>query len=92
MAVDVVHIDEGRDYQSSTVTVRKQIGKSESVNTLSFPIVLTVEQAQAIGQRALREMWQGRETVDLPCRPGRCGSIRPTRSRSRSTASGAGCG
>ena len=33
--------DEGRDYQSSTVTVRKQIGRSESVNTLSFPIVLT---------------------------------------------------
>jgi Putative phage tail protein len=65
IAVDVVHIDEGRDYQSSTVTVRKQVGRSESVNTLSFPIVLTVEQAQAIGQRALREMWQGRETIDL---------------------------
>lgn len=65
IAVDVVHIDEGRDYQSSTVTVRKQVGQSESVNTLSFPIVLTVEQAQAIGQRALREMWQGREAVDL---------------------------
>ncbi len=65
IAVDVVHIDEGRDYQSSTVTVRKQVGQSESVNTLSFPIVLTVEQAQAIGQRALREMWQGREAIDL---------------------------
>jgi len=65
IAVDVVHIHEGRDYQSSTITVRKQVGQSESVNTLSFPIVLTVEQAQAIGQRALREMWQGREAVDL---------------------------
>lgn len=65
IAVDVVHIDEGRDYQSSTVTVRKQVGQSESINKLSFPIVLTVEQAQAIGQRALREMWQGREAVDL---------------------------
>lgn len=65
IAVDVVHIDEGRDYQSSTATVRKQIGRSESVTTFSLPIVLTIEQAQAIGQRALREIWQGREAYDL---------------------------
>lgn len=65
IAVDVVHIDEGRDYQSSTVTVRKQIGRSDSVTTFSLPLVLTVEQAQVIGQRALREMWQGREAIDL---------------------------
>jgi hypothetical protein len=74
IAVDIVHLDEGRDYQSSTVTVRKQVGQSESVNTLSLPVVLTVEQAQEIGQRALREMWQGREAVDLrlPTRAIRC--------------------
>jgi hypothetical protein len=65
IAIDIVHIDEGRDYQSSTATVRKQIGRSESVTTFSLPIVLTIEQAQAIGQRALREIWQGREAFDL---------------------------
>lgn len=65
IAVDVVHIDEGRDYQSSTVTIRKQVGRSDSVTTFSLPIVLSVEQAQTIGQRALREMWQGREAIDL---------------------------
>lgn len=65
IAVDIVHIDEGRDYQSSTVTVRKQVGRSDSVTTFSLPLVLTVEQAQVIGQRALREIWQGREAVDL---------------------------
>jgi len=65
IAIDIVHIDEARDYQSSTATVRKQVGRSESVTTISLPIVLSIEQAQAIGQRALREIWQGRETVDL---------------------------
>ena len=65
IAVDVVHIDEGRDYQSSTVTIRKQVGHSDSVTTFSLPVVLSVEQAQTIGQRALREMWQGREAIDL---------------------------
>ena len=65
IAVDIVHIDEGRDYQSSTATVRKQVGRSESVTTISLPIVLSIEQAQAIGQRALREIWQGREAIDL---------------------------
>ncbi|ALK08994.1 baseplate multidomain protein megatron [Blastochloris viridis] len=65
IAVDVVHIDEGRDYQSSTVTIKKQVGRSDSVTTFSLPIVLSIEQAQTIGQRALREMWQGREAIDL---------------------------
>ena len=77
IAVDVVHIDEGRDYQSSTVTVRKQVGCSDSVTTFSLPIVLSVEQAQVIGQRALREMWQGREAVDLRL-PTRALAIDPT--------------
>ncbi len=77
IAVDVVHIDEGRDYQSSTVTVRKQVGRSDSVTTFSLPIVLSVEQAQVIGQRALREMWQGREAVDLRL-PTRALRIEPT--------------
>lgn len=76
-AVDVVHIDEGRDYQSSTVTVRKQVGRSESVTTFSLPLVLTVEQAQVIGQRALREIWQGREAIDLRL-PTRALAIDPT--------------
>ncbi|RAI24629.1 phage tail protein, partial [Rhodoplanes serenus] len=53
ISIDVVHLDEARDYQSSTATVRKQIGRSESVTTVSLPIVLSIEQAQAIGQRAL---------------------------------------
>jgi len=65
IAVDIVHIDEGRDYLSSTVTVRKIVGRSESVTTFSLPILLTVEQAQVVGQRALREFWQGRESYDL---------------------------
>jgi hypothetical protein len=65
IAIDVVHLDEARDYQSSTATVRKQVGRSESVTTISLPIVLSIEQAQAIGQRALREIWQGREAVDI---------------------------
>ena len=77
IAVDVVHIDEGRDYQSSTVTVRKQVGRSDSVTTLSLPLVLSVEQAQVIGQRALREIWQGREAVDLRL-PTRALAIDPT--------------
>jgi hypothetical protein len=77
IAVDVVHIDEGRDYQSSTVTVRKQVGRSDSVTTFSLPLVLTVEQAQVIGQRALREMWQGREAIDLRL-PTRALAIDPT--------------
>jgi hypothetical protein len=65
IAIDIVHLDEARDYQSSTATVRKQVGRSESVTTISLPIVLSIEQAQAIGQRALREIWQGREAVDI---------------------------
>lgn len=77
IAVDVVHIDEGRDYQSSTVTVRKQVGRSDSVTTFSLPLVLSVEQAQIIGQRALREMWQGREAIDLRL-PARMLPIDPT--------------
>lgn len=77
IAVDIVHTDEGRDYQSSTVTVRKQVGQSDSVTTFSLPLVLSVEQAQVIGQRALREIWQGREAIDLRL-PTRALAIDPT--------------
>jgi GTA TIM-barrel-like domain/Putative phage tail protein len=39
--------------------------KLERSQDTELPIVLSVEQAQMIGQQALREIWQGRETVDL---------------------------
>jgi len=66
IAVDVVHIDEGRDFQSSTITVRKAGRPLRERDHFSLPIVLSVEQAQAIGQRALRGIWQGREAYDRP--------------------------
>lgn len=70
ISIDVVHLDEARDYQSSTVTGRRQLGTSRSVTTFSLPLILSVEEAQTIAQRALREIWQGRVTLEakLPTR------------------------
>lgn len=70
IAVDVVHLDESRDYQSSSVSVRRQIGETRSVTTYSLPIVMSVEQAQSVGQQALREIWMGRVACEakLPTR------------------------
>lgn len=70
ISIDVVHLDEARDYQSSTVTGRRQLGTSRSMTTFSLPLILSVEEAQTIAQRALREIWQGRVTLEakLPTR------------------------
>jgi hypothetical protein len=70
ISIDVLHLDEARDYQSSTVTGRRQLGTSRSVTTFSLPLILSVEEAQTIAQRALREIWQGRVTLEakLPTR------------------------
>jgi len=70
ISIDVVHLDEARDYQSSTITGRRQLGTSRSVTTFSLPLILSVEEAQTIAQRALREIWQGRVTLEakLPTR------------------------
>nr|WP_155480870.1 glycoside hydrolase TIM-barrel-like domain-containing protein [Rhodoplanes serenus] len=77
VAIDVVHLDEARDYQTSTVTARRQIGSSKSVTTYSLPIVLSVEEAQQIAQRALREIWQGRVALEAKL-PTRAVRIDPT--------------
>lgn len=77
VAIDVVHLDEARDYQTSTVTARRQLGASKSVTTYSLPIVLSVEEAQAIAQRALREIWQGRVALEAKL-PTRAVRIDPT--------------
>jgi hypothetical protein len=70
VAVDVIHLAEGRDYQTSTVTARRQLGTSQSVTAYSLPLVLSVEDAQAIAQAALREIWQSRVALEakLPTR------------------------
>jgi hypothetical protein len=70
VAVDVIHLDENRDFQTSTVTARRQLGTSKSVTAYSLPFILSVEEAQSIAQGALREIWQSRVALEakLPTR------------------------
>lgn len=64
-ASQVTFIDEANFYQPGSATGMRQVGSSENIVNVQFPIVMTQSYARALADIIIQENCQGRETIAI---------------------------
>jgi hypothetical protein len=65
----ITFYDPANSYQQSSVDSRRLVGKSTRVATSSFPLVLSRDQAQGIGDKLIQDAWIQRESANFALPP-----------------------